>query len=269
LFKKIVFVVGMPRSGTSWLGQILDSSPQVRYRLSPLFSYAFKNAVDEQSSKAEYERMFHDAFESEDAFMSRAEERIAGHYPVFEHKCEDPEYLVIKMTRFHNLLEHMLEMFDNLSMLSIVRHPCGAIHSWLTTPREFPIWADSAKEWRTGACRKTGPEEYWGFEDWKAVTRLHMRLELQYSDRFTIVQYEALVEDPLSATKKVFHRLGLEYTDQTERFVRNSHRRHDSDPYAVFKDPRVRNRWKAEMDKAMQQEIVTEIMDSELARFLV
>ena len=41
-FDRIISIHGVPRSGTSWLGQILDSSPKVRYKFQPLFSYAFK-----------------------------------------------------------------------------------------------------------------------------------------------------------------------------------------------------------------------------------
>ena len=44
----------MPRSGTSWLSQIFDSHPDTKFKLSPLFSYAFKNAVNIESSKKEW-----------------------------------------------------------------------------------------------------------------------------------------------------------------------------------------------------------------------
>ena len=38
-FMKNVAIFGVPRSGTSWLGQIFNSSPMVAYRFQPLFSY--------------------------------------------------------------------------------------------------------------------------------------------------------------------------------------------------------------------------------------
>lgn len=269
MFKRIIVIVGMPRSGTSWLSQIIDSSPQVRFRLSPFFSYAFKNAVDEHSSKEEYERVFQGAYESDDVFMCRTKEREVGKYPVFEYKDEHPEFLAIKMTRFHNLISHMLDLFENMKMVSIVRHPCGAIYSWLTTPSEFPQDADPMQEWRTGACRKTGPEEFWGFEDWKKVTRLHMQLEQRFPDRFIILQYETLVDYPIRETKKLFHFLDLEYTEQTERFLKASHQRHEDDPYAVFKNPGVKDRWRNGLDPRIQQEIIDEIRGTDLERFLV
>lgn len=269
MFNNLIIVIGMPRSGTSWLGQIIDSSPQVRFRLSPLFSYAFKNAVDEHSSKEEYKRVFQGAYQTRDAFMCRTKERENGTYPVFEWKEDDPEFLAIKMTRFHNLLPRMLELFENLKTVSLVRHPCGAIHSWLTTPEEFPQGADPMQEWRTGRCRKTGPEEFWGFEDWKTVTRLHMDLEQKFPDRFIILQYETLVDHPIRETRKLFTFLGLKYAEQTESFLKSSHQRHERGPYAVFKNPSVKDRWKKELSPVIRGTIIDEVEGTDLGRFLV
>ena len=37
---------GVPRSGTSWLGNIFNSSPDLTYKHQPLYSYAFKNYLN-------------------------------------------------------------------------------------------------------------------------------------------------------------------------------------------------------------------------------
>lgn len=268
MFKQIVIIVGMPRSGTSWMSQIFDSSPSVRFRLSPLFSYAFKNAVDENSSFEEYKAIFDGAYLSQDDFMEQTRNRELGHYPTFNEKDAEPEFLVIKMTRFHYLIKTMLDYFENLKIVAIVRHPCGAINSWLATPKEFPQDADPMVEWRTGACRKTGPEEFWGFEDWKAVTRLHMRLQREYPERFIIVQYEDFVDKPVGKTRELFKLLGLPYTRQTDGFLVESHSRHDEDTHATFKDPSVKDRWRTALHPQIQGEIIREIKNTDLERFL-
>lgn len=269
MFERVILVIGMPRSGTSWLSQIIDSSPQVRFRLSPFFSYEFKNAVDERSSKTEYEHVFKGAYESNSRFMDQTERREAGHYPAFADKQDRPEVLLIKMTRFHNLIDRMLALFDNMKVVAIVRHPCGAIHSWLTNPSEFPQAADPMQEWRTGACRRTGPGEFWGFEDWKQVTGLHADLERHLPDRFIILQYESLVDDPVRETKKLFSFLGLEYTAPTHKFLLASQQRHVDDPYAVFKHPRVKDRWREELDPDIASAILHDIAGTALMGFMV
>ncbi len=45
IFKNIISIHGTPRSGTTWLGQIIDSSPNVRYKYQPLFSDSFKDRI--------------------------------------------------------------------------------------------------------------------------------------------------------------------------------------------------------------------------------
>ena len=268
MFKNIIVVVGMPRSGTSWLSQILDSSPQTRFKLSPIFSYAFKNAVNENSTKQEFEKLFEGAYFTADEFMDQLKKRNNGEYPSFENKEENPKYFVIKMTRFHNLLEKMLDLFDNLKIVSIVRNPCGAIHSWLTTPGEFPAEADPNKEWRSGECRKTGPEEFWGFDDWKKVTKLHLHLKKKYADQFYILQYEDLVDDVFTETDKLFRFLGLPLEKQTRDFLVHSQSNHSQGSYAVFKKPAVKSRWETEMQPEFRDAIVNEIQSTELEVFL-
>jgi hypothetical protein len=258
----------MPRSGTSWLSQILDSSPEVRFRLSPLFSYAFKNAVDESSSAAEWERLFGDVYASDDRFMDQTDRREAGHYPTFPVKSPEPGLLVLKMTRYHHLLRAALRCSPQLRMVAIVRHPCGAIHSWLTTPAEFPATADPLEEWRSGNCRKTAPEEFWGFEDWKRITRLHVQLESEFPERFRIVSYERLVQSAVQETADLFGFLDLEVGEQTRSFLHTSQTRRVAHSHAVFKDPSVRHRWRTELDPAIARKILAETEGADLARFL-
>ncbi|MCK5218004.1 sulfotransferase [bacterium] len=268
MFRNVIIAVGMPRSGTSWLGQIFDSSPDVRFRLSPIFSYAFKNCVDETSSREEYEKLFRGAYAIEDEFMSQKTRRIEGRYPIFVDKKGDPGFLVIKMTRFHNLLRTMLLHCDNLKVVAIVRHPCGAISSWLNTPSEFPASTDPMKEWRTGNCRKTGPEEFWGVDDWQLVTSMHLRLKSEFPSRFTIIRYEDLVDDALNVSEKLFTFFDMPLTNQTEKFLRASQSAHDDDSYAVFKNPAVKDKWRTALHPDIQEEIIRSIQNTELERFL-
>jgi len=268
MFEEIIVVMGMPRSGTSWLSQIFDSCPQVRFRLSPLFSYEFKNYVNETSSKELWEHVLRGAYKSDNDFMNQSERRKFGQYPSFKKKDAKPRHLVIKDTRFHNLTERMLDLFDNLKMVAIVRHPCGAIHSWLATPSEFPQGADPMKEWRTGSCRKMGYGEFWGFNDWKQVTRLHLRLERHMSSRFIIQRYEDLVKNPVKETQKLFRFFGLHYTEQTESFIEASQAVHVDGEYAVFKNPSVKDRWRSELHHEIQKTIIEEIKGGDLERFL-
>lgn len=265
-YRTIVALIGMPRSGTSWLGQLFDSSPDVAYRLEPIFSYAFKNVVDEHSTKEEYNNFFDGIYHSQDDFLLQTDKRVAGTYPVFR-KDDSQSVLVFKTTRFHNLLGTMLTYFDNLKMVSIVRHPCGAICSWLNTPREFPSTADPRTEWRSGACRKTAKEEFWGFDDWKIVTLKHLELQKKYPDRFTIIRYEDLVSDTSKVLTALYSFVGLRMTDQTYKFIQACHLRHDDDSYSVYKHKMVVNDWKNRLDPVIASTILGELKGTTLEQF--
>ena len=267
MYKNILMILGMPRSGTSWLGQILDSSPEVRFRNSPLFSYEFKNQVDKQSSVIEWKKLFSDSYESENEFMSQSIRRLQGHYPAFEVKDTMPGTLVIKDTRFHELTARLLELFDELKVIYLVRNPCGAINSWLNSAGEFPLSADPFSEWRTGSCRKPGIGEYWGFDDWKKVANQYLILEERFSERVLIQQYEDIVDDAENTTIRLFKFCGLEVTEQTQRFLRISQCEHQDNQYAVFKSPNVATAWKNELSPQIREQIESEIIGSPLERF--
>jgi hypothetical protein len=267
MFRNIIAIVGLPRSGTSWLGQILDSSPNVAYRFEPIFSYAFKNAVDENSSREDYIRFFEGIYQSQDDFLLQKDKRAAGTYPTFSKRSE-AEFLVFKTTRFHHLLEDMLRYFDNLKIISIVRHPCGAINSWINAPREFPATADPMKEWKSGNCRKTATEEFWGFNDWKKVTLMHMKLEEKYLQQFKIIKYEELVKYTMMKSEELFSFVGLDLEDQTRKFIEECHSKHDQDNYSVFKRKNVADEWKKSLPEEIRERIIVEISGTPLDKFL-
>lgn len=267
--EKIIAIFGMPRSGTSYLGQILDSNINVAYRLEPIFSYKFKNIVDENSSKNEFRDFFIKAFEEDnDEFMNQLDKKKNGFYPIFQKS--NPKYLVFKTTRFHKILPKLLSYFDSeeLKIISLVRHPAGAIYSWISNPKEFPQEFNYSEEWRSGRCRKTAKEEFWGFEDWKKVMLLHTKLENKHKN-FKIFQYENIVQSCIKEVKSIFKFVGLEYSDQTEKFLFESQSKHIADPYAVYKNKSVAIKWMKKLDKDIQNQIINETKKIKLERFLV
>ena len=64
-----IAIFGAPRSGTTWLGQIFNSSVNTLYRYQPLFSYEFKNRLDENSSKHDINKFHSDLINSKSNFV--------------------------------------------------------------------------------------------------------------------------------------------------------------------------------------------------------
>jgi len=266
---RIVWLNGMPRSGTSWLSQIFDSHPDVKFKLSPLFSYAFKNYVDENSSSSKWQELFVKLYNyPPDEFMDQILRRDKNEYPIFREKAPVSKYLVIKATRFHNLTRTMLHRVPDLKLVHIVRNPCGAINSWLKAPNEFPEHLNPLQEWKSGRCRKTEKSEYWGFEDWVSVTNLYEELQSDYPNNVRIVSYEDLVDSPVTTTQEMFEFVGMRVDDQTKLFLTQSNARHDDRQYSVFKNKNVRDKWQAQLDQQIVTEIYKAIKNSKLEKYL-
>ncbi len=267
MIENIIWLTGMPRSGTTWISQIFASNPDIRVKFCPLFSYSFKNALDETATKEQWQQLFSRVFVTEDDFMDQQHLRRKGLIPEFP-KNPDPKTLLIKSNRFHNLTESILQKCPNVKFVSIVRHPCAVIHSWLNNPLEFPADQDPKQQWRTGACRKTGIGEFWGFDDWKEVLSLHIRLAREWPDSFFIQRYEKFLETPLETSHELFGKLGIKMTKATRDFISATQSRHDNHRRSVYKDPSKLNEWKTALDKDIAAQIYDEIKHTELSVFL-
>jgi hypothetical protein len=265
---QVAWISGMPRSGTTWLSQIFASSPDVRLKSCPLFSYEFKNALDESSSAEQWDKLFSELYQTNSEFLDQDHLRKHGLVPSFEEKNENPRHLIIKSNRFHNLIPHILKLNDQVLFIHIVRHPCATIYSWLSDPSEFPEHADQLEEWRTGKCRKNGPGEFWGFDDWKKVTTQALRLSEQYPDRHKIIRYEDLVKNTEHYARDLFQFLQIPYGKQTQDFIGFSHRRHDNHKHSVFKDPKLKDKWEEMLDPVIVLECLDGVRDTALKQFV-
>jgi len=266
--KSVTWLAGMPRSGSTWLSQIFASAPDARLKFCPLFSYEFKNKLDEAATQEDWRALFHDTYHCVSDYLDQDYLRRKSLVPTFEEKAKDPGNLVIKSTRFHNLIPGILQKHADIRFIHLVRDPRASIHSWLTNPYEFPEGADPVTEWRSGACRKTGPGEFWGFDDWKWVNHQALDLQEQYPDRFKIVQYEDLTDRPEDYVASMFTFCSLPLKAQTTEFLNASRSRHEDNKRSVFKKPEHRSGWQGKLDDAIAKAILVDVCGTPLEVFL-
>ncbi len=267
MYNKVIVIGGIARSGTSWLGQIIDSSPDVIYHFQPLFSYAFKGRVNENSSEGEFKAFFDDIYESRDSFMQQQDKRDSGDYPIF-HKNTPPNTLAFKTCRYQYAIEPMLRKNPKVKVLGIVRNPCAALNSWMSHPSEFPKGSVRSEEWRHGKCKNSGPEDFYGYYKWREVANNYLDLRDKYPERVLVVNYQNLVSDTISLVEEIYAFTGLELTEQTKNFLQKSTSTHNNNYYAVFKDKSVAHRWKGELEPEIAAEIEADIRGTRLEQFL-
>jgi hypothetical protein len=268
-FQNIVSIHGAPRSGTSWLGQIFDSCPSVRYKFQPLFSYTFKDRINVRSNKEEILDFYNRLYECTDDFLDQRDKKENGTYPTFKFKSAEPEYLVTKMVRYHYLIPQLIEKLNNIKFVAIVRHPCGVLNSWRKAPREFLEGWDFNAEWRFAQSKnKYRPEEYYGFHKWLESTKLFLEMEENFPDTFKLIRYEDLVQNPMNVTEELFHFAGLTISEQSNEFLNESTALNKQGAYSVYKGAKNVNEWETELDSCITENVINEIKGTEFERFI-
>lgn len=240
MYEKVIALYGVPRSGTSWLGEIIESCPDTAYRFQPLFSYRFKNRITTESSTEDMERFFMELYEEDaDDFLNQADQRKKGLYPVFTDKTTNPSILAYKETRYLYTVPLLLQRYENIKIAGIVRNPYDVMESWMNAPLEYkPDW-DIEQEWGFAASKNEyRPENYYGYYKWKEWIKLCTDMKKRYPDRFMIIRYEDLSEDAQGVSEKLFEFLQMPFTEQTEQFIENSQAggQNVESSYSVFRD---------------------------------
>jgi hypothetical protein len=125
---KTIMIAGTPRSGTTWLAQIL--AKLLHYRL--IFEPWYPERVPEYSSFSlrQYVRPEDDA----PAFRSFSERVLTGHISNAWTDLWNRSLLargrIVKEVRANLFLKWIRNNFPQVPILYIIRHPCAVAHSW-------------------------------------------------------------------------------------------------------------------------------------------
>jgi len=264
-----VAVHGVPRSGTTWVGEILNSSPNVIYKYQPLFAYALKGFLTPNSTPAEIDAFFSRLVTTQDEFMDQVAAREAGKLPSFTKST--PTHVVYKEVRYHGILTNLLQRAPDVRLIAVIRNPLATLNSWLRAPREFrqDLGWSVAAEWRAAPSKNLDrPEEYNGYERWKEATRLFLRLEAQFPDRVHLLRYSALVNNTSVEVERLFTFCGLSVTEQTLAFLTASTTQMVGDAYAVYRSQQTDDRWRTELDPEIVAAVCDDLKTDQLSIFL-
>lgn len=264
---KKIGIFGTPRSGTSWLSQILNSHPDVALRFQPLFSYGHKGSLTARSSAEEIRTFFEEILYTQDAFATMTSE-TQKNYPAFQ-KTVRPTHIVFKETRYLHIIENILTQCSEVKIIGIIRNPLAVLASWVSAPKEFnPEW-DINSEWRWAPSKNQNkPEEFFGFDKWKESAEAFLRFKIQFSQQFFLVRYDELNKRPLDTIKKLFDFCELEVCDQVQQFLVDSKSRHDPDPYSVYRANASDKRWQDILPEEITKQIMLELKNTPLDIFL-
>ncbi len=268
--KTITGIHGVPRSGTSWLGQIFNSHPETCFKFQPMFAYKFRDILSVNSTKKEIDDFFNKLSLSDDYFVNMRDPNLHKNYPVFD-KAKHTPHLVFKNVHFHFLLDHLLKSNDQLKLILLIRNPMAVLHSWYKAPREFkPEW-NFNEEWRNAELKNAGaPENYFGFNKWKEAAMIFHKINLSFPERTYLLMYNDLLSDPLATTQKLFHFSGLDMHQQTIDFINDSREKDfKDDPNSVYRKKGISdNSYIDKLPEEIIQEIKHELTHTVLEKYL-
>ena len=264
----IIGIQGVPRSGTSWLAQIFNSHPDVNFKFQPLFSYAFKDYLNEHSSAAEVKRFFKEIAASDDYFLNLRDPVIHQNYPDFD-KNDTYSTLVFKQIRYHYLIENMLGKNPVVKFVFTIRNPLAVMNSWIHTAMEFkPDWSLD-EEWRNAEKKNQNRiEEYFGYNKWKEAVNIFLDLNIKYPKRTKIVIYNDLLLNTELTVNELFTFSGLSFDDQTRKFIKESKKRNDADPNSVYKKKTNDDAWKRNIPEHIIEAVYEDLANDRLRVYL-
>ena len=258
----------MPRSGTTWISQILEAHPAIAVRFSPNYSYTFKNTLTIQSTAKDWINVLTASLTTADPFVTHEYRRTTGELPRFPKAPNDITRLCVKDTRFHELYLGGLSVLPKAQLVYVVRDPCATLYSW-SKCKEFPAHTPLVDGWRNGAGRKEeGPGEYWGFDDWKRLTAMYDRLAETTPEQVYIVSYEAMVACAVDEAMRLLRFARLPWNEEIDRFIARSQQSHAESPYSVFKTPRHSERWRSSFPPSILRAVLDEVAGTRLERYL-
>ena len=266
MIDKVVYIGGVARSGTSWIGQIFNSCPSVRFRFQPLFSYEFREKVNEDSDTENFQVFFNELFNNESEFLTQQDKISKGLYPDFSKSNES--ILAFKENRFQSIIEPMLRKCENVYFVGVIRNPNAMLYSWTQNEKEFPPGSDIIKEWRFGNCKNKGSEDYFGYYKWKEVANLYLDLKQKYPERVFLIHYDKFLNDSIKLTQNLFKEIELPFTEKTLNFLSDSANRKDENYYSVYKGGVDKDVWKKYFPKQISSEIQADLMGTRLEQFL-
>jgi hypothetical protein len=224
----------VPRSGSSWLGQIINSHPETDFRFQPLFSFEFQAKVDKAFAEFKIGKLLQDIFKTESEFLMQKSRIKEGSYPQFK-KSQKKSFLAFKENSNLQRIDQILEQVNECVAIFLVRDPIKVIESWISSPREFKHGLSISDEWNTAPSRNLTANQFFGYQRWEYSTKEFQRLVIKYPKRTMIVSYEDLVRDTSMLTTKIFKFLGLEMASSTLNFLTDSTSLFQDNPYSVFR----------------------------------
>lgn len=178
-----------------------------------------------------------------------------------------------------------VEALPEVRAIHLMRHPCGVMASILRGAKAHGFGQPTTKaggSWLLKRLLVTATGKAHGLEEkdiqqltpeeqaaWRWVlTQEKILADVAHCERVLTVRYEDVCADAHAMTQQMFQFAGLDWHQQTERFVRASTEVTSTDYYSVFKNPQASaERWRSELAPDVIERVLRILRNSSLSHF--
>lgn len=262
------FLASVPRSGSSWVGAVLASSPFIKYRFQPNFAYSFPLTLSSESTANQIAQFLDELSRTNDPFVT-GQLRIDGTPAEFLPKESEKEHLTV-WKEVHNLdISETLLGTRKSKLIALIRSPYGVLTSWKLSKKEFNSDWNFEKEWYHAECKNSQYSgSYFGFAKWLEATQLFLRLKTEYPADVTIIRYDDLITNPLVHFESLFNTIGIPCDTSVRTFIQESRSRTSNSQYGVHNAKKVDDNWKSVLPDNIVKQIKNELADLDLIDFI-
>jgi hypothetical protein len=223
-----IFIVGPPRSGTSWVQRLLLSDPRVCGGQETHFFNVFSNVLHSFHKHEKLGRnvglpSYWAERELEGEILALWQKTIM---PVI-HGCPGARYLIEKTPDHATVLPEILQLLPHARVILVVRDSRSVVASLLA----------AGQGWGAGWAPKSA-------RDASVLWYRYMKQALATgkampADRYLMVWYEDLMRNGLQETRRLFKFVGIEKSDQSLAEIISRHefslQKNDSSPIPVVR----------------------------------
>ena len=249
---QLISLHSCPRSGSTWLQSIFEANPNIKTIYQPLFSYAFKNKINKNSTKEEFYQFINDIYKTDNNFccMNSKIHTNNKKIDVINFKKDRIKYLLMKNVHHHNLMETFIKLHPTIKIIGLIREPCSVIYSQMNAKHE------KLKDWLNGTDKNKEQEEnFFGYIKWLEVKEIFYRIKEKYPNNIIIVKYEDLVKDTIDEVTKICNFCNVDLHDNMEKSIGLMKSQHEDYDYSVFKNKDTLTKWKGKLDNEIVEYI--------------
>ena len=239
-----IYVTGVPRCGSSWVGQVLGSLKGIRYVYEP-FNPKWSPSLAGKFTHFEY---LDSSANVQNPLLSTADSALRGKQSArqffrsvyrgyFSSALSKGSNVVVKDPTAP-LIVDWLHCTYNIQPLIILRHPCGFASSigelgWELNVNQI-LRQERLMQTHLSSYRSIlehAKNDIWATRAsiWSAIYTVLVTQSKSHSD-WLFYEYEAICQDPISQFREVSQKLGLQWSKSAESMVEMKSGKNSMDP---------------------------------------